>query len=304
MTQTNTQERPGTSQTGAARRLAKRAAPGILIAALALTAGAVAVNSGRGQLPVGGQPQQEAAVELHKKVALSTAWVITPRGYGTAWLVDAKQGYVVTARHVVAGLKEADLIFAQCKRNGDIITDRAHYERNKATLAVRATVVYQDVRRDMAVLKVHGLLPGIPALSLAARAPRPGQEIHVIGNSSVRHGGLFGYSRGTVRNVFRFDPAGNPILAEVVAHHAPTNQGDSGGPVVNNQGEVVAFISEGTTGGLSGRKAGELFQRLKQPGAELPAPSWTDNQQVLDHSICVTEIRLGLQAVNGKLAAR
>ena len=61
----------------------------------------------------------------------------------------------------------------------------------------------------------------------------------------------------------------------------------------------VAFISEGTTGGLSAAQAARLFGNLqKQPNA-VPGSSWPDNQQVLDHSISVTEIRLGLLALKG-----
>jgi S1-C subfamily serine protease len=282
MTETETSGRAG-----ATRRAIRSIVPGVLVASLALGAGAVITGTGRGQVGPGAGAASEPAVELHRKVARSTAWVISSRGFGTGWLVDAGQGYLVTARHVVADgtnvEKQVQVLFAQFDGDGQVITDRSYYDKNKERLSIRATVVYESLRRDMAVLKLERVPAGVPALPLAARAPRPGQAVHLVGNSSVRHGGLFGYCRGAVRNVFRFDPPGNPILAEVVAHHVPTNQGDSGGAVVNNQGEVVAFISQGTTGGM-------------------PTGGWTDNQQVLDHSICVTEIRLGLQALRAAAA--
>jgi S1-C subfamily serine protease len=255
---------------------------------------------GRGITPA--DDKKEPAVELHQKVARSTAWVKTAQGHGTGWLVDAGKRYLVTARHVVekAGrggdvFETADVLFAAFDAAGDVITDRAYYEKNKGQLTVKGAVVYVDTRRDMAVLKLDRVPAGVPVLPLAARNPRPGQEVHVIGNSSVTHGGLFGYNSGRVRNVFRWDPAGDPIVADVVAHQSPTNHGDSGGPVVNNRGEVVAFISLGTTGGLSSSGAARVFRALQE--GKTVEDSVFANEQVLDHSIAVSEIRRGLDAL-------
>jgi hypothetical protein len=65
-----------------------------------------------------------------------------------------------------------------------------------------------------------------------------------------------------------------------VAHHAPTNRGDSGGPVVNNDGELVGIVSQGTTGGAH------------------------DREQVTDHSVHVQEIRRALEGMQLPAADR
>src|SRR5205823_4888879 len=140
---------------------------------------------------------------------------------------------LVTARHVVADGKggvfnEVDVTFAQIDETGAIINDAARYLQNKA--AVKGKVVYDSARRDMALIQLPNIPNGLKPLVLSKAPARPGQMVHVVGNSTVNEGSLFAYCYGKVRNTFVYDPPGNPIKARVVAHHAPTNHGDSGGP--------------------------------------------------------------------------
>jgi S1-C subfamily serine protease len=228
--------------------------------------------------------------ELYLKVAPSTAVILHPDGgYGTGFLVDGPNRLLVTARHVVAipggVLDHVQVVFAQMK-DGAVVTDTDYYRDNEQQLEIRGKVIYENVRRDMAVIQLDKAPVGVKPLDLADRAVRTAQEVHVIGNSTRRHGGMFSYCYGKVRNTFRWDPPGDPIVAQVVSHSTPTNQGDSGGPVVNGKGEVVAFISQGTIG--------------------LPVPQGHafHATQVTDHSICVTEIRKGLDEMKPLLAKR
>jgi S1-C subfamily serine protease len=195
----------------------------------------------------------KANEEVYRKVAPSTALIMKGGGLGTGWVIDVENRLLVTARHVVADgrggvVNEVDVTLAQLDKNGNVITDLRHYLTNKATLTVKGKVVYDSARRDMALIQLPQLPAGIQALKLATESARPGQNVHVIGNSSFREGGLFAYSYGKVRTTFLFDPPGDAIQAKVVSHQTPTNKGDSGGPVVNDKGEVIGCISQGTTG--------------------------------------------------------
>jgi S1-C subfamily serine protease len=227
---------------------------------------------------------------LYQKAAPGCALVLRPTGgYGTGFLVDAKEGLMVTAYHVVetarGPMDKVQVVFAQT-REGRVINDRGHYDREEKKLAVTARVVYHSARRDLAILKLERVPAGARELALAQRSPGPGADVHVIGNSTRRHGGLFGYSTGKVRNVFLWDPPAKAIRSRVVAHHAPTNKGDSGGPVLNSRGEVVALISEGTTG--------------------VPSPAGCEFHavQVTDHSIAVEEIKASLQDYHSRAGRR
>src|SRR5947199_4293865 len=109
--------------------------------------------------------------KLYGKVALSTAVVYksgSPYGSGTGFLIDEKERLLLTARHVLekpgGGLVDsASVIFAQTK-DGEIITDVAHYRKNWQALALSGKVVYENVRRDMAIVQLDKLPSGVRAL--------------------------------------------------------------------------------------------------------------------------------------------
>ena len=209
-----------------------------------------------------------------------------PAGSGTGFVIDVKERLVLTARHVLENTKggmvsAAVVIFAQ-SQDGEIITDAGHYQRNRHMLAVRGNVIFESVRRDMAVVQVEKLPAGIKPLPLASRNARPGQRIHIVGNSTENFGAVFSYSQGYVRNVFRWEHMG----ATVVATQAPTNKGDSGGPMVNDRGEVVGLVAMSTTGG------------------QLPKTTPFHDIQVTELSICVGELRDALKEMRQRLLAK
>lgn len=269
---------------------ARKLGAAILVAGLCL--GAFQFSNLKPTVQAQGRISYEACVALYERAVDSVAWVKTQRGFGTAWVVDAQKGLMVTALHVVANgqggtFSTVDLLFPQKDSAGEVIHSVGFYAGNAANLAIQADVVHFDGRRDMAVLKLRRLPANLRALPLALRNPKVGQEVHVIGNSAVNHGGLFGYCNGHVRNVFHWTYGA--INSHIVAHHVPTNKGDSGGPVLNHLGEVVAFISQGTTGGLSLADVHHMLSSQKQ--GKLPTHDAFDNVQILDHSIAVNEIR-------------
>ena len=232
-----------------------------------------------------------ASEELYHKVALSTVMVYKNGGpivgsAGTGFVIDVTERLVITARHVVENVtggiaSNIEVMFAEV-RDGDIITESKHYQTNRQRLAVRCKVVYESTRRDMAILQLEKLPPGIKALELAPKPARPGQRVHMVGNSSEPFGAVLSYCQGYVRNVFHWDFMG----ARVVTTQLPTNKGDSGGPMVNDLGQVVGFCAMSTT------------------GEKAPKTSPFFDFQVTELSICVSEIREGLKEMRGLVLAR
>jgi hypothetical protein len=241
-----------------------------------------------GLLPAG---TARASEELYHKAALSTVLIYKNGGpiigsAGTGFVIDVKERLVITARHVVENVtgglaSNIEVIFAQT-RDGDIITESKYYQTNRQRLAVRCKVVYESTRRDMAVLQLEKIPPGVKALELAPKPARPGQRVHVVGNSSEPFGAVLSYCQGYVRNVFHWDYMG----ARVVTTHIPANKGDSGGPMVNDLGQVVGFCAMSTT------------------GEKAPKTSPFFDFQVTELSICVTEVRQGLKEMRGLELAR
>jgi S1-C subfamily serine protease len=199
---------------------------------------------------------------------------------GSGVLVDAERRIVATAHHVVntllrEGKTRMSVVFPQLDKNKKIITDAIYYKKHLNKLQVPATVIYQNRTKDLALLQLDKLPPQAKAIPLADDSdPSPGERIHVLGNSTFFHGGAFGYSTGTVRNMYYYHRKTFftvPFVFFALAHHAPTNRGDSGGPVVNGRGQLVGIISQGTTG--------------------------SGDEQVIDHSVHVREIRRALETL-------
>jgi S1-C subfamily serine protease len=191
--------------------------------------------------------------EVFQRVLRSTAWVRSPidkekTSIGSGALVSVKKRLLVTNFHVVENRPDV-LVFFPVYRNGEAINDPDHYLKNVARLGIRGTVIHTDSKHDLAVIQLEKLPEGVRALPLARQAPRPGETIHSIGNSGFKDGTLWRYSKGEVRQVYRFkekslpkdSPRQVPIDARIVESQIPTNKGDSGGPVVNDRAELVAI---------------------------------------------------------------
>lgn len=196
-------------------------------------------------------PGASGDAQLYRKVVPSVVLFDLPDGDASGVLVDAKEKLVVTAAHVVADevrkgnftLKK--VIFPSKGKDGRVVTDTVFY-RKRPEFVFPGTVVYVNRAKDLALVRLTAVPPGAVAVPLATESPDPGETIHVIGNSNIYEGGTFGYSEGKVRNVHFHDKNGRVFYS--VTHHAPTNRGDSGGPVLNSAGKLLAVVSEGTIG--------------------------------------------------------
>lgn len=215
----------------------------------------------------------EASNEVYRKVAPSTVAFASKGGsaVGAGALIDVEKKLVITAHHVVDGLADENLkvrVFFPMSDKEGIITDAFVYaqafRKNPDKLLISGRVVAIDPIKDLALVELDRLPDGVEALPLASRSPQPGDDVHVIGNSTGGRGGVFGYNRGFVRNNFFHGKSGYCFFA--LCHQSPTNRGDSGGPVVSDKGELLAIISHGTTGSM-------------------------DVEQVVDYSVHVKEIR-------------
>src|SRR5262249_31971143 len=114
---------------------------------------------------------------------------------------------------------------------------------------ISATLQHRDPSRGMALYKLSQLPKGVPALPLAAKPLRKGDSAHGIGNPAVAQS-LFSYLPGTVREVYHrklpvIDVDKLTIAYEldsiIVEADLALNRGDSGGPIVNEAGELAGI---------------------------------------------------------------
>ncbi len=185
--------------------------------------------------------------ELYERVLRSTGWIIVPRdaehsATGTCWLVDAEQKLAVTCQHVVGKSSEV-LVYFPTRDRDEVAAEASFYLRKVPVVYGR--VLATDEARDLALIQLQSVPGGVEPLSLAERSSRPGETVVSIGNSGIsagfEDGTLWWYTQGTVRQVHRerVKKDGAVKYIRMVETQAPVNQGDSGGPVVNDEGKLV-----------------------------------------------------------------
>jgi S1-C subfamily serine protease len=196
---------------------------------------------------------------IYKRTLRSTVWIVVPIGgakaaTGTGSVVDLKGGFILTNYHVVADKDEATVFFPIIEKNGDIVAERSFYMKKGARF--KGKVVARDPKKDLALIQLNDKIPeGGRALYIARESPSPGQRLHSIGNPGASDA-LWVYTQGTVRQVYHKNfrikgEGGFEVDCKIVETQSPVNAGDSGGPVVNDRGELVAV----TQGHLSDAQA-------------------------------------------------
>jgi S1-C subfamily serine protease len=158
---------------------------------------------------------------------------------------------------VVALVKPSVVYLEGSKKSGTgflitatgLIATNAHVAREEESLLARlpggiqleAGVAYIDDDLDIALLKVTGA--NFPHLVLADTSNvRQGQEVLAIGNPGAAM--LFSVTKGIVSAVQQFPNAGPGTWIQT---DAQLNPGNSGGPLVNMEGEVVGIATSRPT---------------------------------------------------------
>jgi S1-C subfamily serine protease len=179
------------------------------------------------------------------------AWVRAENdGAGAGFVVDADKRLLVTCRHVVADRKRVDVFFPW-HRDGELGTDRAEYLRHRdalraTKLLVSGTVLKRSDELDLALIQLDAIPPDAKAVTFAARMPRPGESLSVVGNR-LDLDTLWNLTTGPLRTSGRLAEGyfwrGKRLAenAPVLIGQLPIEEGDSGGPVFDSRGELVGM---------------------------------------------------------------
>ena len=122
--------------------------------------------------------------------------------------------------------------------------DQAYYLNEVKPLVGR--VIDRDTKVDLALVKVDAVPKDVIALPLAAESPEPGQRVFTLGSQPQGSEGMWIFTTGEVRQVYRRSHARGHV-ARMVETQLPTNPGNSGGAVVNDRAEVVAVVEGAAT---------------------------------------------------------
>lgn len=155
---------------------------------------------------------------------------------GTGWLSDS--GYIITNHHVVDGAQKLKVLY--------------HGKEHLAEL------VLKDEQNDIALLSITDACSMPPAFKFSQGKPQLGQEVFTVGFPQT---GILGksakYASGEISSLrgIQDDP-------RFIQTSLPVHGGNSGGPLVNDKGEVVGMVTAKIDTMAFLEKTGDVAQNI------------------------------------------
>jgi S1-C subfamily serine protease len=166
------------------------------------------------------------------QIAFTPQETIKQEGSGSGFIWD-NQGHVVTNCHVV--------------RHGHIGEIHVITSKKKE---YKATLVGQDPKSDLAVLKIEELIRTEddehssedlkPIVKGSSQSLQVGQTVYAIGNPFGLHHTI---TSGIISGLERDLPGHEGWLSNLIQTDAPINPGNSGGPLLNKRGHLIGVTT-------------------------------------------------------------
>lgn len=247
------------------------------IASAATTAPRVAAAEGQpGPARAAPNRQPATATQLVEQVEPSVVIIDTGDGLGSGFVYDG-EGTVVTNYHVIEGAKQAEIKFS-----------------DQSSAPVTGFLVVSP-GKDLAILRFSPAGRKLKPLAVAARRPSKGESVLAFGaprglGSTVSDGIVSSIRQGTeLRDTFKamtkvdvyVEHLHYDLDAVWIQTTAPISGGNSGGPLMNLQAQVVGLNTWNRTDGqnlnfaISAEHIKKLMESTQsglQPLANLPAP--------------------------------
>ncbi len=179
-------------------------------------------------------------------------------------VVVSEQGDIVTNEHIVRDAHKArgdEWVAVWFKPSNGVRPAKSNF--------LLAKVLQRNQRRDLAHIQLAQLMPQTATvIPLASLMPNVGQEVFTIGHPKTY---LWSFSQGVVSQI-RQDyqwqyQDGIQRSATAIQTQAPVNPGNSGGPLLNDEGAVVGIVvgsateTEGVYFAVSVQHVRELLPR-------------------------------------------
>jgi S1-C subfamily serine protease len=161
---------------------------------------------------------------------------------GTGSLLDKRRRLVVTNLHAVGKATNVAVCFPILE-DGKLVSQFSRYGQGEGRPLIHGTVRARDSAKDLALIELQSVPESAKAVTLAADA-RLGGTIHTITND-IPSKLLWNFMSGVVRGVYQ--RAGNPGPATrsvTVIDAQLLLLPHSGGPAVNEAGELVGYFGD------------------------------------------------------------
>lgn len=162
------------------------------------------------------QTRQGSLAALAKRVLKSVFTVYAGRELGTGFVAwrDSSSSYLITARHVVA-----------TNLGGYVSLQRA------GGGTWQGEIMAEDKKNDLAVIRLDSFPAGAAPLWQSPRTPPPAP-----GDSLLLVGSPYGLSGTVTKGIV------SRVTSSVIQTDAAANPGNSGGPAVDQQGNIVGVV--------------------------------------------------------------
>jgi hypothetical protein len=197
-----------------------------------------------------------ADAKLYQGLLPSAVWINLPKKTdssgkteflsGTGELVDLKQRLVLTNRHVVRDKEDAYVLFPNYQGNR-LLRDRPFYT-GQIFKGIPGKVIARDAARDLALIQLSTLPPGARAVHLAAKGVAVGDPVYSLGNPGDSDQ-LWVFRAAGVKKLQheKFHSKTNDgyeseVDSDIILTDKPNRPGESGGPLINEHGELAGII--------------------------------------------------------------
>lgn len=169
------------------------------------------------KVPAAVKKTEEHQRSLYQEMAPAVVHIAAMHGDGSGFLISA-DGLILTNRHVVGKSPEVEISLYDGRTVKGKVVERARDEVDLALVRIEVTKA-----------------PFLPVVGGAR--PEPGSFVASVGHGA---GAVWSFNVGMVSNVYH--GKGNK---RVMQTQIPLNPGNSGGPVVDAAGRVVAVVTAG-----------------------------------------------------------
>jgi serine protease Do len=196
-------------------------------------------NATNASQSAGGSQYTQVYRETIQSVVLVQTTTARGSGQGSGFVY--RDNYIVTNAHVVANTRNVRVRFARGQWRS-------------------ASVVGTDPSSDLAVIEVQNRPQYAKSLPLVEDQPAIGTKVAAIGSPYSLEGSI---TSGIISAANRSIPAPNGrTIPDAIQTDAPVNPGNSGGPLLNLQGEVVGVVSSGGGENLAFAVSAALMKRV------------------------------------------
>ena len=175
-----------------------------------------------------------SANDIYEDNALGVVLLMGDAGYGSGVIISTK-GHVLTNNHVVEHNENLEAILSY-QYNLDGYEEYVH----------SIEIIKQDKVKDLALIKINNPRTALRPINISRKVPAIGSRVHAIGHPDLE---VWSYTTGyisQIRDEYEWSYEDEfEHMANVYQTQTPVAEGNSGGPLLNDHGNLVGINTFG-----------------------------------------------------------